>query len=172
MAEQMWPCWVAGMTMLYLVKNSSHSDLLRVDKAGLLKFAKLMLAITAIRFVVLKFLTPDMVLEQAKAIADMIPLPATLGVFWEDACHTLPLALAALLYSKDSWYRVLRIPMLLIVMLAFGSGHIYQGMIPAILLSFYIPFTLKLAKKYGFGTVMLCHMAYDLITLCTIKYLV
>lgn len=160
-----------GLIMLYLVKNSKYADVLRVDKKGLLNFAKWMAIITIFRIVVLRLLSPPGALESVRELTHMLPWQVTFGVFWEDMCHTVPLVILARMMAKKKWYKWISPALLVLVMFAFGSGHVYQGMLPAVALSFYIPVTMKLGKKYGFGTVMLCHMAYDLITLVSLRWI-
>jgi hypothetical protein len=170
-ALRMWPAWTLGLLMLFLVKNSKYSFMLRVDKKGLLKFCCFLTFITAFRFVMFRYFTPAGELSSAKEMANFLPWQVTFGVFWEDMCHTVPLAILGKMFAKEMWYKIARIPLLILVMFAFGSGHVYQGLFAAFALSFYIPYTLKMGKKYGFGTVMICHMAYDLTTLLSLKWM-
>jgi hypothetical protein len=172
MAQHLWPAWTMGLIMLYLVKNSKYADAIRVDPKGLKKFAVWMLVITLFRIITLKVLAPKGSLDGMREAVNFIPWQACLGVFWEDMCHTVPLALLGRMFKTRKWYKWLSATLLGMVMIAFGSGHLYQGLFSAILLSAYIPFTLRLGKKYGFGTVMLCHMAYDLSTILTLKWIV
>jgi hypothetical protein len=171
-AERMWPAWAMGLVMLALVKNSKHANLLKVDKSGLLRFAKWMVVITLIRFVMLKLLAPEEMLESIRSTVNFLPWQTTLGVFWEDMCHTVPLVILGRMYAKEKWYQYARLPLLAMVMFSFGSGHMYQGVLASCMLSLYIPITMKLGKKWGFGTVMLCHMFYDMATLLTLKWIV
>lgn len=171
MAMRMYPAWTMGLLMLYLVKNSRYKDVLRVDKKGLLGFAKWMAIITIFRIIVLKLLTPPDQLHAAHEAAMFIPWQATMGVFWEDMCHTVPLVLLGRMFKKTKWYKFVAIPLMLMVMISFGSGHVYQGVFAAAMISFYIPVTIRLGKKYGFGTVMICHMLYDFITIMSVRLL-
>lgn len=171
MAMQLWPCWMLGILMVYLTWKSQYKEVLRVDLKGILKFARLLLIITVARVVLLKLLAPPEMLDNIRNISHMIPWQAILGVFWEDACHTMPLVLAGMMWAGSKWYPILSKIALVVVMASFGSGHIYQGWLAAIGLSFYIPMTIKLGKKYGFGTIMLCHIAYDMSTLFTLKWI-
>lgn len=164
----MWPCWVLGMMMLLLVINSTYKNLIKVDFKAIFKFLRWMLFLTAIRVIVFKLAMPAKMIEELRQMAGFIPWQTTLGVFWEDACYGLPLVLMEKMYNKSSWYKFVRIPLLAMFMMSFGSGHIYQGL-TGLLLAFYIPFSISMGKKYGFGTVMLCHIMYDMITLLSMK---
>lgn len=171
-AMHLWPCWLMGLIMLVAVFFSEHRDLLKVSFTGLGKFLKSMAIITAFRLVILKLLTPASMLGGIKAMVHLIPWQATAFVYWEDAVHVLPLVILARLYSEKSWYKWIKWPLLLAVMVSFGSGHIYQGALAAVGISFYIPFSKKMGEKYGFGTVMLCHIMYDMLTLLTLAWIV
>jgi hypothetical protein len=105
-------------------------------------------------------------------LVHFIPWQTTLGVFWEDAVHALPLVLLGKMFANKTWYKIAKWPLLAAVMCSFGAGHLYQGVLAACMLSFYIPFSMKMGEKHGFGTVMLCHMMYDLITLLSIGWIV
>ena len=171
-AERMWPAWAMGLIMILLVKNSKHANILKVDKKGLFRFAKWMAVITLVRFIALRFLAPQELIDQLRQTVNFLPWQTTLGVFWEDMCHTVPLVILGRMYAKEKWYQRLRLPLMAMVMFSFGSGHMYQGAFASCLLSLYIPVTMKLGKKYGFGTVMLCHMFYDMATLLSLKWIV
>lgn len=170
-ALDMWPCWALGILMLTLTWKSEYRNLIRVEPKGVLKFAKTLAMIIVLRMLMLKFIYPEAMVESARYMSHLIPWQSLLGTFWEDACHTLPLALAGCMWGASKWYPKLSKVALVLVALSFGSGHIYQGIVPAVAICFYIPVTLKLGKKYGFGTVMLCHIMYDLATLLSIKWM-
>jgi len=171
MAMRMYPAWTMGLLMLYLVRNSKYKDVVRVDKKGLFGFAKWMVIITIFRVIVLGLLTPKSQLQAIHEASMFIPWQATLGVFWEDMCHTVPLVLLGRMFKKTKWYKFLSLPLMILVMISFGSGHVYQGVFAAAMISFYIPVTIRLGKKYGFGTVMICHMLYDLITILSVRFI-
>ena len=83
----------------------------------------------------------------------------------------MPLVLASLMFQKSKMYSWLSKPLLVLVMLSFACGHIYQGLFPALAISLYIPVAMKMGKKYGFGTVMISHMLYDMSTLLSIRWM-
>jgi len=170
-ALRMWPFWLMGVAMLVLTYRSEHRNLIRIEPKGIFKFCKILAVITIIRMIMFKLLMPDSMAETARSVTDMIPIPVLLSVFWEDACHTLPLALAGAMWGTKKFYPILSKIALVVVMLAFGSGHIYQGLIPACAICVYIPYTLSLGKKFGFGTVMICHIMYDMATLLSLKWM-
>lgn len=171
-ASAMWPCWVFGAGMLYATKKSDHADLLKVDKKALSKWGIFLLLLTVWRIFSFKFYAHSEHFKDSLKAVDQIPWQATLTVFWEDACHGLPLVLLQRLIGTKKWFtKPINYIALLVTMVAFGLGHLYQGVFSAVLLSFYIPYSMKLGKKYGFGTVMLGHMMYDLSTILAIKWM-
>ena len=88
-------------------------------------------------------------------------------VWWEDALFAIPIYhLSRNLESK----RALKVSLIVLISLMFGLGHAYQGTFSIFVTALY-PYYLstKNAEKYGFGTVMLCHILYDMITIGTIR---
>lgn len=169
-AMRMFPYWMMGLFMLYATYQSSHRKLLKVDFKAVGKWCLFLLGLTAYRIAVFKIFQGNQTLHDQTAGAMIIPWQATLTVFWEDACHGLPLAILSRTLGKDKWWKKgLLGAAIAMVMVSFGLGHVYQGWIAAAALSFYIPFSLKKGQEVGFGTVMLCHTLYDLATILVMK---
>lgn len=170
MALRMYPYWIMGIFMLFAVYQSNHRDLLRIELNKIGKWILFLGGLTIYRIIVFKLFSGNEYLHQAGTGASIIPWQATLTVFWEDACHSLPLVILARALGTDRWWKKGLIgAAIALVMVSFGLGHVYQGYLAAIFLSFYIPFTYKKGQEVGFGTVMICHMLYDLATILTIK---
>ena len=176
MAMHLWPCWLMGLIMVIAVLCSEHRDLLKVSFSGLGKFLKWMGTITALRFLLIKgamLLQPENpMIANIKQMVHFIPWQATFGVFWEDAVHVMPLVILARMFGEKTWYKIIQWPLLTAVMVSFGSGHLYQGALAAAGISLYILVSKKMGEKHGFGTVMLCHIMYDMITLLTLAWIV
>ena len=171
-AIRMAPYWFMGLMMIFMVWWSGNKDVIRIDKKSVFAFTKFMVIVTLVRYVTFKYLPhSDGFDEQIKSMT-IIPWQAAFFVFWEDMCHTVPLFLLA--KATDAWKiipkRIVNFSALAIMMASFGFGHVYQGYLAAALLSLYIPFTLSKGKQLGFGTIMLCHIIYDLSTFLLIKY--
>jgi len=174
-AKQMWPCWALGAIILHQVWNSKNKDLLRIQPDSLKKWIGFLFLITALRvmafdiYILLKGSAPP--LHKLASTISQIPILATFTTFWEDACHGLPLVLLRR-WMVGKWFsKPLNILATLAIMLSFGSGHTYQGIIPALMLTMYIPISAKLGEKHGFGTVMIGHSLYDFFTLLTVKWM-
>lgn len=168
-AEGLFPCWCMGLWILYLVWNSDHRDLLQVNRNGLIKFAKLMALVTAFRILYLSLFASDDILMGMRHIGDLVPWQTMFGVFWEDACNALPLVILGRMAQGKKWFIPFYVAIIAMASLVFGMLHSYQGVQAIVVMSLYIPFTMRLGQKYGFGTVMLCHTVYDLITFFTFK---
>lgn len=185
----MLPFWLLGIIMIYLTIKSGHRELLRFEKRPIFKFSLFMLLLTAYRLIFFYYLgdTP-MIKDQVQAVLH-IPWWGVLGVFWEDMSFAVPLVMLKKLLSsnaeklslvqpegfvpepKSNWRPKLVYALAMGLMMAsFGSGHVYQGLLPACLLSLYIPFSVSRGQMYGFGTVILCHILYDLVTVLTLQW--
>lgn len=167
---RMYPMWILGIFMIAMVWQSEYRYLLKVDKKAVLKWSAFLVVLTICRFLMFKFVLPHGTMDNESVT---IPWQAALTVFWEDMCHGLPLVLLSNFLDKSKWYnRALQRMAFALIMVSFGLGHLYQGITAAVILSFYIPYSIHMGKKYGFGTVMLGHMLYDLSTILAIKYFV
>lgn len=169
-AQMMYPYWIMGVIMMAIVFISPYRKLLRIEPRKVLHFMQILGIITIYRILVFTFLKGNDDLNNMVSGAMTIPWQASLTVFWEDAMHTLPLAIFGLWLGTDKlWKKIAQWSAIAMVMVSFGLGHVYQGWLAAAFLSLYIPFTLKKGKEVGFGTVMICHMLYDLVTILTIR---
>lgn len=167
MALTMYPYWIMGAFMVWATLRTRSKDLVRVEIPAVFNWVRFLITITFLRILVIK-LFPAQFHEATKDMTD-IPWPLTLTVFWEDAMHGLPLVLIRRFLGTAKWTWPIHGILMAIVMLEFGLGHVYQGVPAAMLLSLYIPVSMNLGKKYGFGTVMIGHTLYDLFTVLTLK---
>lgn len=169
MALRMYPYWIMGLFMLFATYFSSYRNLIRVEFKPILKWIGFLAFLTVYRIAIFKIFQGNETLNNMTSGATTIPWQATLAVFWEDACHGLPLAILSLALGKDKlWKKIVTWIAILLVMISFGLGHTYQGLWAAFFLSFYVPFTFKKGQEVGFGTVMICHTLYDLVTILTL----
>jgi hypothetical protein len=172
-ASHMYPYWLQGLFMIWIAYASGNKDLLKVDKGIIVRWIKIFIVISIYRYLVLKF-APHLSPASQEAIKNVTSLPwqGTLTVFWEDACHGLPLVLLRRLIGDSIYAAPVHFLAMGFVMLSFASGHLYQGFWPAIFLSAYIPFSVMVGERRGFGTMMVTHTLYDLTTILTLKMLV
>lgn len=170
-AEHMYPFWILGVMVLGLVIAAGQKHILRIERKPVLKWFAFLGIITAIRFLACKFFHLQGMGSSANQITALPPLVA-LTVWWEDLCHTVPLFIFRKLIGNNKWWtKLLHSILMTAVMVEFGLGHLYQSVLAAFLLSFYIPYTLKKGEQYGFGTIMICHVTYDFVTLIFVRYL-
>lgn len=167
----MYPYWLIGAFSVAATVAAGYKHLVRVEKRAVFAFVKFMAMITVYRAIFFQLFGNFKYVKDAVANISIIPWEATLTVFWEDACHGLPLLLLRQLIGTKKWALPIHLLATLAVMVEFGMGHVYQGIFAATLLSFYIPYSIRLGKKFGFGTVIVCHTLYDLITIVSIKLL-
>lgn len=160
-ATNMWPLWLFGIFMMFMTYKSGHGDLLKIDKKCVKKWTIFIAILSLYRYLVLRYTG----VQQDMSGALTIPWQAALTVSWEDACHGLPLVLIERFTNKLKYGKLLLLPAIALVTASFGLGHVYQGLGAAAALSLYVPYTFWAGKKYGFGTVMICHVLYDLATL-------
>ena len=161
-ASVMYPNWILGFGVFCLVMSTKERKLLKINWKGLFCWASFLLVLSVFRIAMVK----------AEGVPeDMPPLISmwtTLFVWWEDMAHAVPLALFKRLVGKK--YKYIYNILLLMTMFSFGLGHIWQSPFAAVLLSAYIPLAVRAGEKYGFGTVMIAHMAYDFCTELFLHY--
>lgn len=169
-AQNMYPYWILGALTIAAVIAAGKKELVRVESKPLINWCIFLVFITIVRVILVKFAESQGATMPANAIR-IIPWAASFTVFWEDAAHGMPLLILRMLLPKNRWYsKLIYFAALSMVMCSFGVGHVYQGLGVACLLSFYIPYSIRCGRKYGFGTVMLCHTLYDLVTMLFAQY--
>lgn len=157
MIKDMLIPWIAGaLSLVYVYKINKES--LRIDLEAIKRFLIFMAWVAMARAAMMLFFTTP----QAALLPLINPLHM-LGVFWEDSLFVLPLVML-----RD-FGKMPKIPyniLFVISALVFTSGHLYQGIWG--LTAFAYPFvSAHYGRKYGFGTMILCHMMYDFITYYT-----
>lgn len=167
---EMSPYYILGIVILICVYFSPYRQMLTVKLQSVKKFIIFMLFITLIRIIAIKFDLLPYDLDHMRYISDLIKWQLLLMVFWEDATHTIPLAILKQ-HADTKFKKILYYLLLVITMISFAAGHTYQGGFSAALLSLYIPVTIYYGLRIGFGTVMIAHVLYDIITYIGIKFL-
>ena len=166
----MYPYWLLGIFVIFATIFAGYKNVVRVEKDAMIKWLRFLLIITFYRVILFKAFPNNPMLKDAIKNVTSIPWQITPSVFWEDACHGMPLFFVQMWLGTDKlWKQVVHGLLLAMVMVEFGLGHVYQGIPAAIALSFYIPYSIKLGKKFGFGTVMIGHILFDLTTILTLK---
>lgn len=155
MIKYMMIPWILGvLSLIYTYRIDKKY--LRIDVDALKSFGVFLLWVTLIRAIL--FSISDT--SSMSHILHLINPWFMLGVFWEDAVHVLPLIV---LKDKDKIGNVAYYALFICSAIIFASGHMYQGLV-GLTSVIYIYFSAKYGRQYGFGTVMLCHIAYDLVT--------
>lgn len=157
--------------MLYATVKAGHKEIIRVEWKPVAKWTAFMVFLAAFRISMFKFFPSVFNFKEAFQNIGWLPWQATLTVFWEDAAHGLPLLLLRQ-FLGTKWPMIpIHVIAMALVMLSFGLGHTYQGNTAAMMLSLYIPYSVSLGKKIGFGTVMINHSIFDLSTILSIQYM-
>lgn len=88
-------------------------------------------------------------------------------VFWEDAFFAIPIYY---MIDRWNWSKYIYMPFIAITAVVFGLGHMYQFEM-AYFATLIVPYFVfyKAGRKYGFGTSMICHILFDMITFITLK---
>jgi len=146
--------WMLG-TLSLIYTYRINKKYLKVDFDAIKSFMVFMLWLTLFRTVL--FFASSNPME---GILHLINPWLMLGVFWEDAVFVLPLIV---LKDEKNIPKVLYYILFAISTATFTLGHSYQG-IMGLTSAIYIYFSTKYGRQYGFGTVMICHTLYDLIT--------
>lgn len=84
-------------------------------------------------------------------------------VFWEDMFFVFP----SIFFYHLTKNRYLVAFLMLISSIIFAMGHLYQGTTASLILTSYVPIAFYFGRKYGLGTVMACHVTYDVLTYLT-----
>lgn len=166
------PMWIFALLFIFYIRQSEYKNIMRFNVSAIMKFFYFMLAVTIGKLTYFHFFSTVEDVRSMKALMDFIPWQFTLGTFWEDTTTSLPIVLLDNMLSNRKIYKFIRLPFLIMTMIAFGSGHMYQGIIAASVISFYVPLSIVLGKKYGFATVMAGHIMFDLLTWIFMKLVV
>ena len=153
-----------GVALTILV-SIFRSNVMRVELNKVASFLALLVIVTCARIAAYDFMVDIDPNYMPKIPPELYYAPVWhfMLVFWEDAFFVLPMILA-FKYLKKSIAILVAITLSLI----FAHGHLYQGYIAVAITSLYPYFiSYKYSKKFGMGTVMVCHILYDFITFYT-----
>lgn len=150
--------FIAGV-LIFLYCYFFKPHIIRIDWLVVAKFLAWMVLITAIRFAIMSVKYQPMTVQVSFT---MLPL-----VFWEDAFFAIPIYWAKDYLKLKKW---LWIPLVVVLSVIFGLGHI-QYSLPWAFITLFLPYfvSYKYGRIHGFGTVMICHIYYDFITLLSHK---
>ena len=153
-----------------LITRFTDKHAMRADFGAVAKFLAFMAMVTCIRIA-----GYDFMMRTGTPLPGVPPELSAIGlwrlilVFWEDAFYVLPIYWMSK-YEKDKKFKLLTWSWALGLSLNFALGHAYQGL-GGVAMTFFYPFfiSFRYGKKNGFGTIMMCHILYDFITVMTIK---
>jgi hypothetical protein len=161
-----------GMAIVAMVAISytKEKEIIRVSWNKVAEFLTFLTVLSIVRLAMFSFmLDMGLMKELPQVPIEILSSKWTLAlVFWEDMFFGLPLYFIHK-YMKNKW---LKWTLTFLISALFGLGHMYQGLFAVLLLSLY-PYFLskKYGEKHGFGTVMMCHILYDNMTVYMIMLL-
>ena len=154
---------------LFLTLSLKKSPLVRFDWSKVSQFVGFMVLVEFIRMGLMDG-DPNFKVEPDDPL---MGLSTNIWVFWEDSFFAMPIY-----FLKDhlKLHKSIWIPVAVGLSLLFASLHINQGYVWAAIVGIY-PFFIsyRFGKVNGFGTVMACHIIYDVAThlgykiMCLIK---
>jgi membrane protease YdiL (CAAX protease family) len=157
------------LAAVFIVLSSvQFPGICRVEKDKVYKFLRFMWYVTLVRVVVYMLLSTPNAAQDPNSPMNKIELLSILGVYWEDAFFTLPI----LILERLKVNKAILIVLLGFNAISFALGHLSYGLLWAAITLLYVPFiSYKYGKLNGLGTVMVCHILYDLITLITLRHI-
>lgn len=154
----MAPFWIVGALIIYTSRKMDAS-LTRISWGPVFRFIRFMAYVTAFRLLIGPVVnTPKLPFEELTRYVSL------LGVFWEDAVHVLP----AMIMARIGLPSIFSFVFLFFSSIAFATGHIYISPEWALITAIYPTISYHYGKKHGLGTVMICHILYDIITVLTV----
>lgn len=161
--------YLVGVFIIYLY-IMFDKETVRIDYKAIRKFLIFMGCLSLFRMIIF-YLTSNII---ATEVVKTIPFTSLFWVFWEDAFFVLiPLALKKIIPKTGKMLYVNNIVFAIAMSgmsLLFMYGHSYQGNIGYLTVIYPFLIAYRYGIKVGFGTVMVCHVLYDIITYSTIKY--
>lgn len=145
-------------------------DILRIDLAVIQKFLVLMVLLTFFRLFIVSALSKFGIQFNFNDGVNLIEFWQLGLVFWEDAFFAIPIYW---MVDRWNWSKYIWLPIVIILSIVFGLGHIYQfkaAFFMALILPYFVFY--RYGKKFGFGTTMICHIVFDMVTFFTFKLFV
>jgi hypothetical protein len=159
--------FIIGLIIFFLVFWKDR-EVLRVDFKAVQKFLWLMVGLTFIRLFLFSVASEfDVYINEINQGINHVKFWKLGLVFWEDAFFAIPIYY---MIDKWKWKEYLYLPIIAALSIRFGIGHIYQAE-PAYFATLIIPYVVfyQFGKRFGFGTTMICHTLFDMITIITFK---
>lgn len=161
---------ICGMVItLAMMFRERHRHIIRIEWNKVSSFLAFLAFVTCIRIAGFEFLAdfaPPGTLPSMNEKLLNVPIWRFVLVFWEDAFFGIPLYYAWKYCRR--WFALL---VTIGFSVWFGFGHGYQGNYAIVLTALYPYFiSYRFGSQYGFGTVMVSHIMYDMATYYTILY--
>lgn len=152
---------IIGMVWIQLF-NKEEKNLFRISWDKLAMFMAFLFALAIFRLMQFDYLLSHGLMKMPHLPEELRYHKYALGlVFWEDFFFAVPIYFI-MKNCKRNW---LKYSSIAIISLLFGLGHAYQGW-SGIAITMFLPYfvSYRYGKEYGFGTVMVGHVMYDITT--------
>lgn len=152
-----------AIAVLIGLQFTKEAEITRIDWTKISQFMAFMVMVTLFRTFAVDFMMQVGWMKYLPTVPyEIASAKWTLGlVFWEDVFFGMSLYFIAK-HVKNKWTRR---TLILLIVAAFASGHGYQGWTGILFSALYPWYVSKYyGEKYGFGTVMMCHIIYDSFT--------
>lgn len=143
--------WIFAAFILAIVYVFDRS-VLRFDSKAFLWFLKVLIIGSLLSIVL------NSILGRFPPLP-LVPVSSLLFVWGEDIIFSL----LPLYYGSKLLPERCHVPVIILSSFVFGAFHLYQGLLFATVISLYPYISLHLGKKYGWGTVCVSHVTYDLL---------
>ena len=159
---------VFALLMMALARFTDK-DILRIQLGSVTNFIGFLFIVVAFR-ICLTSLFKEFGIDMHSHIYKMAPIWTVGLVWWEDAFFALPIYFLYKYVQDTKYLKLIKILIVIALSTFFASGHMYQGWM-AVVVTFFYPYFMsyKYGKKVGFGTVMVCHILFDVVSRLTIK---
>lgn len=153
---------LTGIGIFFYMSLIKRSKLVRIDWNNVAAFLGFMALVSALRMGLM-----DSTVDMDYSGVDITTFKHFMWVWWEDSFFALPIYYFKdhLKTSKKVW-----IPITIALSLMFGFIHLaYSPWWALLVTTFPYALSYRFGKRYGFGTVMACHVLYDVMTQISVK---
>lgn len=142
---------------IFLLCIYKQKDLLRVDSRFVILICSSLFAVSIAKAIILALISPEVIYFAVLRSPISLDMSQYFMVWWEDVFFVLPYLWVYRVWGKKAWPII---PLFILSTLLFGLGHLYQGSIGWVAVV-YPALSFLGGKKYGLGTMMIIHVAYD-----------
>lgn len=155
-----------AVVCIIALQFTKEKKIMRISWDKVAQFCGFMVLLTILRIASYDFMLQNGIIKELPGMyPEILANRWTLVlVFWEDLFFGVPLYFIHK-YFKSPIMRRLKWPLTILISMIFGMGHAYQGIYGMLVTSTFPYFiSRKYGERHGFGTMAICHILYDNIT--------